>query len=132
MKSIILSSENNYNIQDILNIANYSIDSIFIKESYLLEEQQMSLLDVVLSLTNKLAIEGIISIEIIDLKLLCEYYLASIINNDAFIKKVSSNQNKTLDINELIFLLKDKEDIAIKNISRNNDLLTISIERISI
>jgi hypothetical protein len=84
MKSIILSSSNNIDINQLLSFPNYSLDGIFIKTDYIVNYKEGSIYDFILKVSNKLAVKGLLTIDILDTKLLCQHHLASLIDEEKF------------------------------------------------
>jgi hypothetical protein len=132
MKLITLSS-NNSTIGSLLSVPNYSVDNINILSDANISQDNQSTINVLVSLFDKISLGGVMSIEIFDLKLACEYYLASSIKEQDFIKIIKQNIAHTIiSIDELIVAIKDREDIVIKTIAKKEYNTKITIERVSI
>lgn len=129
MKTITLLNNADIAVKNILLLPNYVLDHIYIGAEYDLLIESKDLYSTILLLTEKLSIGGSISIEVLDMRLVCEHYLASIIQEQDFTKLICQNINKKIDIPYLRLLIKDKNDIHIKNISSDKFLNTVTIER---
>lgn len=129
MKTVTLSDNDTTTIQNILLLPNYILDHIHIKAGYDLFVEGHDLYSTILLLVEKINIGGLLSIEIIDVKLICQNYLSSTIDEQEFTKLICQNRHKKIDIPYFRSLIKSKNDIRIKNISADVFLNTIVIER---
>lgn len=129
MKQIILSKENNLNLKDISDIPNYSLNNISVLYSYKTDVDVLRLLS---ELDQKITIKGTLTLEILDLKLAAQHYLSGSITEQEFLVLCQSFSDKTVDVTELISILKNKEDVVVKNILQNNYVNVITLERQSI
>ena len=128
MKNLTLSKEFNFKIEDILSIANYSLSSINFLHNYN-PESPKSIYEIVTELTSKVIVGGLVNIEILDLKLAAQHYLAGAISEQEFLSLAKSCSNNPIDISILISSLKDDDSIGIKNISQSNYMSVLTIER---
>lgn len=128
MKNLTLSKEFNFKIDDILSIANHSLNTINILHNYTIDASK-SIYDIIIELTNKIIVNGLVNIEILDLKLAAQHYLSGTISEQEFLSLTKSCSNNLIDISILISSLKDNDSIGIKNISQTNYMSVLTIER---
>lgn len=129
MKQLILSNNNNLTFENISSIPNYSMDNIGILYSYIANRD---IFETIFELCKKITIHGTLTVEITNLKLAAKHYLAGNIAEKDFLILCKSIGSDAIDITELISLLKNKEDMVITNISQNNYINTLTIERQSL
>lgn len=128
MKQIILSKENNISIENLMTIANYSLDNINILYTYPLDNN-ISVYDIIIELCKKITVGGLLNIEVLDLKLAAQHYLSGTIGEQNFLNICKSFYGSPIDITTMKSLLKNQEDVVVKNILQNDYISAITLER---